>query len=259
MQAQYTRGPLAIATWAHLVNAHIFPGPSIITALKTAAASSLDSLRHGVSTEISVGTPNISSDGEEEDDDFIEGKVATQRAKSRGSRKDSIVTNTTITRTVELSQQTSGSEVTSPEPHAESEMLEKLGEPPLARGLLLFAQMSSAGNLMGADYTNHCIQAAGQHKDFVVGYISQRDLNVGSGDDFLSLTPGVQLPPAAKPGQQPKGDNLGQQYRTPREVIGKYACDIVIVGRGIVASKERAKEAERYRTEAWKAYEARIR
>ena len=256
MQAQYTRGPLAIATWAHLVNAHIFPGPTIITALKSAAAASLDSLRHGVSTEIFVGTPTVS---EGEDEDYIEGKVAPKRTLAQSGRKDSIVANTTIYQTVELSQQTSGSEVSSPAPRAESEALERLGEPPLARGLLLFAQMSSAGNLMNMEYTKHCIEAARQQKDFVVGYIAQRDLNIDKSDDFLSLTPGVQLPPKDQPEEELKGDGLGQQYRTPREVIGKDACDIVIVGRGIIASKERAKEAERYRAEAWKAYEARMR
>ena len=261
VQAQYTRGPLTIASWAHLVNAHMFPGPAIVPALKSAADAAINSLRHGVSTEISVGTPTISSEGEE-DDDYIDGKVATRRALSQASRKDSIVTNTTIYQTVELSQQTSGCEVSSPAPRAESEAMEELGDPPLARGLLLFAQMSSAGNLMGPDYTKHCIQVARQHKDFVIGYIAQRDLNADSGDDFLSLAPGVQLPPKDQATQEVKGDGLGQQYRTPREVIGKDACDIVIVGRGITGlngSKEKIKEAERYRAEAWKAYEARIR
>ena len=254
--SQYTRGPLAIATWAHIVNAFVISGPAIVSALKIAAATSIDSLRHGVSTEIFVGTPNISSEGE--DDDYIDGKVSTRRQRSQSNRKDSIVTNTTIYQTVELSQQTSGSEVSSPVPRAESEAMEKLGDPPFARGLLLLAQMSSEGNLLTMDYTKECIRVARQHKDFVLGYIAQRDLNTDSNDAFLSFTPGVQLPPKDEPGYQVKGDGLGQQYRTPREVVEKDACDIVIVGRGIIASKERAKEAERYRVEAWKAYEARI-
>ena len=227
--------------------------------MKSAAAATVDSIRHGVSTEISVGTPDISEG--EEPDDYIDGKVATRRTISHAGRKDSIVTATTIYQTVELSQRTSGSgsEVSSPAPRAESEALERLGEPPLARGLLLFAQMSSEGNLMNMEYTKHCIQAAREHKDFVVGYISQRDLNFDAGDDFLSLTPGVQLPPKEQPEQGLKGDGLGQQYRTPREVVGKDGCDIVIVGRGILAAKDRAEEAERYRREAWKAYETRVR
>ena len=257
VQAQYTRGPLSIATWAHLVNAHVFPGPAIITALRSAAAISIESLRHGVSTEISVGTPTISEG--EDDDDYIDDKAGKRRTIAQSGRKDSIVTNTTIYQTVQLSQQTSGSDLSSPVPGPESEAVLALGDPPFARGLLLFAQMSSEGNLMGPDYTKHCIKAARQNRDFVIGYIAQRDLNVDDTDDFLTLTPGVQLPPKDELKQGLKGDGLGQQYRTPREVIGKDACDIVIVGRGIIASKERAREAERYRAEAWKAYQSRIR
>ena len=222
--------------------------------MKSAATATVDSIRHGVSTEISVGTPDV-SEGEDVPEDYI----ATRRAVSQ-ARKDSIVTATTIYQTVELSQQTSGSgsEVSSPAPRAESEGLERLGEPPLARGLLLFAQMSSAGNLMNTEYTKQCIQAAREHKDFVLGYIAQRDLNHEDSDDFLSFTPGVQLPPKEQPEQALQGDGLGQQYRTPREVVGKDGCDIIIVGRGIIAAKDRAQEAERYRREAWKAYEARV-
>ncbi|KAI4248843.1 MAG: hypothetical protein L6R40_000854 [Gallowayella cf. fulva] len=63
VQSQYTRGPLRIATWAHLTNAHLFPGPALIPALRSAAASTLISLNQSVSTEISTGTPRTSIDG----------------------------------------------------------------------------------------------------------------------------------------------------------------------------------------------------
>ena len=225
--------------------------------MKAAAQSSVDSLRQGVSTEIFVGTPNISSEGE--DDDYIEGRHVTRQAKSAAGRKDSIVTNTTIYQTVEMSQQRSGSEVSSPGPRPDNEELEELGEPPVARALLLLAQMSSEGNLMGAEYTRKCVMAARQHKDFVLGFISQEDLNQPKTEDnFLSMTPGLKLPPSGQEGKAVRGDDLGQQYRTPQEVLMKDGCDIVIVGRGIITAKDRAREAERYRHAAWKAYQARI-
>lgn len=73
-------------------------------------------------------------------------------------------------------------------------------------------------------------------------------------EDFLVMTPGVGL--------HAGGDKLGQQYRTPREVVFDSGCDVIIVGRGIYGIKggeEKVREeAERYRIEGWKAYEERL-
>ncbi len=52
---------------------------------------------------------------------------------------------------------------------------------------------------------------------------------------------------------------MGQQYRTPRSVVLEDGCDVVIVGRGILKARDRKREAERYRREAWRAYEERVR
>lgn len=76
-------------------------------------------------------------------------------------------------------------------------------------------------------------------------------VEVGGGEDWLIMTPGVGL--------SVKGDKLGQQYRTPREVVYESGCDIIIVGRGIYGIKgEEEETAERYRLEGWKAYEERL-
>ncbi len=40
--------------------------------------------------------------------------------------------------------------------------------------------------------------------------------------------------------------------------MGKEGADVVIVGRGILGARDRRREAERYRKEAWGAYERRI-
>ncbi len=130
---------------------------------------------------------------------------------------------------------------------------------PLGRGLLLLAEMSSAGNLATGEYTEKAIAMAREHSDFVIGFIAMRQLGgdvASPSEDFLVLTPGVGL--------EQKGDGLGQQYRTPREVILDCGCDVIIVGRGIYGKGEGAEssvigsEAERYRSEGWKAYEERI-
>ena len=52
---------------------------------------------------------------------------------------------------------------------------------------------------------------------------------------------------------------MGQQYRTPESVILGDGCDIVIVGRGIIAAKDRVKEAIRYKEHAWQAYQQRLK
>lgn len=138
-------------------------------------------------------------------------------------------------------------------------------EPPVDRGLLLLAQMSSKGCLMTREYTQACVEAAREHKDFVMGFVSQESLNSAPDDTFIHMTPGCKLPPpgedgAEENGQQPtiEGDGLGQQYNTPDKLINVCGTDIVIVGRGIINAADPPSEAERYRRRAWKAYLARL-
>lgn len=112
------------------------------------------------------------------------------------------------------------------------------------RGLLLLAEMSPKGNLIDNEYTQATIRMAKAHKDFVIGFISMRQLS----DDpsFIYMTPGVQLVEG--------GDKFGQQYSTPEYVIGKQKSDIIIVGRGIYEARDPLTEAKKYREAGWKAY-----
>ncbi|KAG2013545.1 orotidine-5'-phosphate decarboxylase [Coprinopsis cinerea AmutBmut pab1-1] len=134
---------------------------------------------------------------------------------------------------------------------------------PLERGLLLLAEMSTKGALTKGAYTNSAVQMAREHKDFVIGFIAQRRMEgIGAppgvdttDEDFLILTPGVGL--------EMKGDAMGQQYRTPRQVVLEDGCDVIIVGRGIYGNDPKAVDviaarAERYMTEGWAAYQERI-
>ena len=121
--------------------------------------------------------------------------------------------------------------------------------------------MSTKGNLATGTYTSQAVQMARAHRDFVIGFIAMRRMDgvtaEGAGDedeDFLVLTPGVGL--------DSKGDTMGQQYRTPREVVFESGCDVIIVGRGIYGKggdEEVRAQAERYRKEGWAAYEERVR
>lgn len=138
-----------------------------------------------------------------------------------------------------------------------NDMLQRLGPAPYLRGLLLLGEMSSEGNLLTGDYTRKTAEIARQHKDFVIGFIAQHSLNEQEGDNFITMTPGVKLPPVGEE-QKKMGDALGQQYNSPRQIVCQQGADIVIVGRGIIAAKDRREEAERYRKESWGAYEERV-
>lgn len=122
--------------------------------------------------------------------------------------------------------------------------------------------MSTKGSLATGSYTEESVRMARAHRDFVIGFIAQRRMDgVGASDpsddeDFLILTPGVGL--------DSRGDSMGQQYRTPEEVVFDSGCDVIIVGRGIYGKGNGVDvqavhaQAERYRTEGWAAYEKRI-
>ncbi|KAI1898357.1 hypothetical protein AGOR_G00071490 [Albula goreensis] len=119
---------------------------------------------------------------------------------------------------------------------------------PLDRGCLLIAQMSSAGSLATGDYTESVVKMAEEHSKFVFGFICGG--KISSKPSFIHMTPGVKM--------QSGGDDLGQQYTTPDEVIGKKGSDLIIVGRGIVAAPDWVKAAEDYRKAGWEAYLKRL-
>lgn len=178
--AQYTAGVYRIADWAHVTNAHSFPGPGIVDGLVKCMRET-------------------------------EGRLVAEGVKGWEGR----------------------------------------------RGLLLLAEMSSKGNLSteGA-YREKTLGMARGEPRHVMGFIAQsRKLldefpAADKEEDFLILTPGVGL--------DLKGDGLGQQYRTPEEVIGQDGCDIMIVGRGIYGQEDMLAAAERYRSAGWEAYSKRI-
>lgn len=305
VQMQYTAGPLQIVRWANIVNAHIFPGPAIVTALAQAADDAVAAYNTSVETQIS-GPPVVQEEGEndpdvpeeplvsanasadeqdgdclssedEESDDDEEETAAfseddgigdlnqpTGRRMSTpdgGERKFSVVSvSTTIsTKTEHISPQPTplhhrGLSHSLDTGDAEDTDCRKavraLGEPPMARALLLLAQMSSADNLMDDAYAAKCLQNARKRPDFVMGFIAQSCLNSAPGDNFITMTPGVQI--------GSKGDSLGQTYNSPEHVVTEKGTDVVIVGRGVYGAQDRQAAAEEYRSRAWRAYEARV-
>ena len=273
-------GTHRIALWAHITNAHVLPGPAIVTALERAAEATIAKYNTAVHTEISASPRTRQINGMDDDDDddedgqeewevpadsAVESPLDSENEERRLSikamdRKHSVVSVTTSIsmRTESISPR--------PEPHmtehdffnldVDAELLQ-LGEVPFVRSLLLLAEMSSEGHLMSTEYQKKTVDMARDHRDFVMGFIAQHSLNTQPEDNFVTMTPGCQLPP---PGQEGKklGDSLGQQYNTPHKLICEQGCDIIIVGRGIVNAQDRKAEARRYKEAAWTAYEERI-
>ncbi|KAI0843687.1 Orotidine 5'-phosphate decarboxylase [Hypoxylon sp. FL0890] len=268
VQLQYTAGTARIIDWAHIVNVNMVPGKAAVTALQQAAARWRSRVNYEVRTSVSVGTPvsdSFDENGEEVDEQSTLAPPpaskdlpppSSYRGENNNGRKGSIVSITTLTQSFEP--------VDSPRfanSIAEGDELVYAGieEPPWERGLLILAQMSSEGNFMTKEYTQACVEAAREHKDFVMGFISQETLNSQPADAFISMTPGCQLPPEGdEEDGEVAGDGLGQQYNTPSKLVGLCGSDIIIVGRGILKAASPQVEAERYRRKAWKAYLNRI-
>ncbi|MDO8953487.1 MAG: orotidine-5'-phosphate decarboxylase [Gammaproteobacteria bacterium] len=115
---------------------------------------------------------------------------------------------------------------------------------PKGRGLLLLAEMSSAGNLFTQNYIEKVLNFAKQYPEFVIGFISQHCF--AEDPNWIYMTPGVKL----KPGS----DKLGQQYRSPSQAIVDQGCDVIIVGRDILSASNPLTLAKCYRETAWKTY-----
>jgi orotidine 5'-phosphate decarboxylase subfamily 1 len=115
---------------------------------------------------------------------------------------------------------------------------------PLGNALLLLAEMSSKDHLFSAEYQQAAVKMALEHKDFVIGFITQHRLL--EDPRFIHFTPGVHL---AHP-----GDNLGQQYTSPKQAIVDKGVDVIIVGRGIYEHSDPQLAARSYREAGWEAY-----
>ena len=126
------------------------------------------------------------------------------------------------------------------------EGLEIIGLPRGCAALLLI-EMSSEGSLAKGEYSLSALRMAEEHRDFVMGFITQHPLLDDPG--FINFTPGIQL--------NASSDTLRQQYITPRQAIIEAKSDVIIVGRGIYAAANPELAAIEYRQAGWAAYQER--
>jgi len=112
------------------------------------------------------------------------------------------------------------------------------------RGLILIAEMSSAGHFMTQHYIRETLTIAQKNANYVIGFITQHALS--SDPKWLNLTPGVKLEGGA--------DALGQRYVTPELAIRQHGADVIIIGRGITAAENPLLAAQQYRKSGWESY-----
>lgn len=125
------------------------------------------------------------------------------------------------------------------------EGLKQVGHPK-KQGLLLLAEMSSAGTVAKGAYTKAAVAMGEANADYVMGFISLRKLSSLPG--MIHFTPGVKLAPGK--------DSLGQRYRTVDEILIKNQSDILIVGRDITHASDPKVQAALYRQKGWAAYQS---
>ena len=119
---------------------------------------------------------------------------------------------------------------------------------PRGHAALLLIEMSAKGNLAKGEYRASALQMARQHRDFVMGFITQHSL-LPEDSGFINFTPGVQF--------NTKSDTLGQRYITPEQAIIQAKSDVIIVGRGIYTAEDPQQAGIQYQQAGWAAYQER--
>ncbi|WP_185864565.1 orotate phosphoribosyltransferase [Blattabacterium cuenoti] len=109
-------------------------------------------------------------------------------------------------------------------------------------GLVTVSEMSSHDRLSDDNYIRKVLNISLKNPK-VIGTVAQRKVD----DRLLLFNPGIHF---SNPGCHQKKD-----YIHPIQAFEQNKTDFIIVGKAIYQSKNPVIEAEKYRKEAWKAYE----
>ncbi len=118
-------------------------------------------------------------------------------------------------------------------------------------GVLLLAQMSSAGNLLETPGYSDAVVEAGKKHSGCFGFIGNgsnddevRELRLKVGEGKMIWTPGVNI--------SSDGDELGQRYGNPSDAV-MAGSDGIIVGSGIHRASDPSGAAKEYARVSWSA------
>lgn len=119
------------------------------------------------------------------------------------------------------------------------------------RGVFIVTELSAAGALTTPTYVKDTMDFVNQseHPELIAGIVCQSK-EIAKNPGLLQLTPGCHIDTTS--------DGLGQQYSGPNEVVINKGADIVVVGRGILRSKDIRASAELYCNQLWSAYCRRV-
>lgn len=109
-------------------------------------------------------------------------------------------------------------------------------------GLILLAQLSNQGNLLGDQYLEQAGQMIDEAADQVMAVVSQSPIVTKK--PVLHMMPGIHLKQTA--------DGLDQRYRTPQQAVASGAT-LLIVGRGITRAGSCRDAAMQYQQVGWQA------
>lgn len=101
------------------------------------------------------------------------------------------------------------------------------------------------GHLFTQDYIERTVKMAEKYPDLITGFVCQSK-KVFNNPGLIQLTPGVQL--------QNTGDDFGQIYNTPENIMLERGADIAVVGRGILTAKNPEVQAILYKETLWQYY-----
>lgn len=116
---------------------------------------------------------------------------------------------------------------------------------PCNMGLITISEMSSHDRLSDDNYIRNVLNISIKNPK-VIGTVAQRKVD----DRLLLFSPGINF--------SNNGNNQKKDYIHPRKAFEKNKTDFIIVGKAIYQSKNPVLEAEKYRKEAWKAYETKL-